>query len=557
MSMASTPAPPPATPAAHGTPDSQRFRPLWTIKSRFQTKTLTALAISPGGVWVASASLDCNLLFFNFRTGQLIGVLSFETRFYATSLRWYSDTLLYAGCSDGGLLVVEYSPNHKPPVKIRPISFKPFDAPITALALDPVCNMLAVGYGGKTSIFSGDEDVWKQLDNIPEPCEGPHGTVTALGFTGDSLTQRQLLIGHAKAGFCVWNAPGDRHNIPYDGKGPVCSIGSIAFSADGQFIAIATLDHSLVIYPMSQKGPVIHQRQILPNYEQATHRPIIPIALAANNLVLKGSTTGKVPVIDLQRGPLAPIEHDPQEIIRSLVTYNDRVIVGLSDAAGQVSQIKCYLDRTSPLPNYIRLKSGSDDPLFEIGIAELEKQNDLLARLARSKLVGLIRRLHAQSSRRANQWLELAYRRDTWIIVGAMWMFLAVLAVDPPEGPGPKVYEALTAKRSQIVSNQVSTRPPFGSHYDYQEQDNSTRYPNLFSLVTFCGTYVVGRFFWWGCWVISLGLFLVGLVIGSLIALISLFPLGIRFVMTEVPGFLATVICNALPEIPICPKHAI
>ncbi|KAG9095152.1 hypothetical protein FS749_010984 [Ceratobasidium sp. UAMH 11750] len=205
--MSVTSASPSAAPAAHGTPNTQRFRPLWTVKSRFQKNTLTALAISPGGVWVASASLDCNLVFLDFRTGQLIGVLDFQTRFYAMALRWDSDSLLYAGCSDGRLLAVEFSPANKPPVSIRPIPLKPFGAAITALALDPLRNMLAVGYGGKTSIISrppsGSEGVWKIIDTISEPCEGPHGTVTTLGFVGDSLTNRRLIIGHAKAGFCA------------------------------------------------------------------------------------------------------------------------------------------------------------------------------------------------------------------------------------------------------------------------------------------------------------------------------------------------------------------
>jgi hypothetical protein len=87
---------------------------------------------------------------------------------------------------------------------------------------------------------------------------------------------------------------------------------------DGSFIAIVTLDHSIVIYPMTEAGPALHERRTIENQEQAGFRPIVPIALGAGNLILRGSASGSVPVIDPQNGPLAPIQNDPQEIIRTL-----------------------------------------------------------------------------------------------------------------------------------------------------------------------------------------------------------------------------------------------
>ncbi|KAG8712252.1 hypothetical protein FRC08_014824 [Ceratobasidium sp. 394] len=294
--MSATSTPILAAPSARRAPDHQRFQALWTVRSRFQQGTLCSVAVSTGGIWLASASLDCNLLFIDFRTGQLIGVLKFENQFYASSLLWNSDSSIYIGGSNGVLYEVDYVPVSKAPITLRTLPLKTLNAPICALAVDPLRNLLAVGYGGETSIFSrpipGSGDSWDLLDHIPAPCEGPHGLVTSLGFIGTSLKERQLFIGHAKAGFCMWHAARDYQRTPYDADGTVCSIGSAAFSADGKFIAIATLDHSLVIYPMSQNGPAIHQRQVLPNQEQSGYRPIIPIALAANNIVLRGSTSG-------------------------------------------------------------------------------------------------------------------------------------------------------------------------------------------------------------------------------------------------------------------------
>ncbi|KAG8708236.1 hypothetical protein FRC08_000046 [Ceratobasidium sp. 394] len=358
------------TPTPYNVPETenQRFRPLWTVRSRFQKGMLCSIGVSTGGVWLASTSLDSNLIFVDFKTGQLIGVLDFESRFHVTAILWCSDSLLYVGCSTGALFAINYNPTNKSPISMHPLPLKSFNAPISALALDPVRNFLAVGSGGDTSVFSrpasGANDAWDLLDHIPAPAEGRVGLVTALGFLGSSLNSRQLFIGHAKAGFCMWYAPHNYQRTPYSADGSVCTIGSAAFSADGRFIAIATLDHSIVIYPMSQHGPVVRQRQLLQNNEQAGYRPIIPIALA-NNLILKGSTSGRVPIVDLNSGPLAPIESSPQEVIRALTTDSDKVVVGSSNAAGGASQIKCYLDRTSSLSIYVQSQLNDDQPVFE------------------------------------------------------------------------------------------------------------------------------------------------------------------------------------------------
>ncbi|KAG9094068.1 hypothetical protein FRC06_011183 [Ceratobasidium sp. 370] len=168
----------------------------------------------------------------------------------------------------------------------------------------------------------------------------------------------QLFIGHAKAGFCVWRSPRDFERIPYDMDKTTFLLsysGSAAFSPDGGFIAIATLDHSVVVYPLSQNGPLIHQQQVIQNKEHGGSQPIIPVALVSNNLVLRGSTSGKIPIINLQSSPLAPIENGSQEVIRVLAPYGDKVVVGLSDTHRptiKLSWITTSLSSKLPLVNW-------------------------------------------------------------------------------------------------------------------------------------------------------------------------------------------------------------
>ncbi|KAG9097670.1 hypothetical protein FRC06_007325, partial [Ceratobasidium sp. 370] len=353
--------------------DDERFQGVWATQSRFQRATLTSVSVSTSGLALASASLDSNILFINFQTGQLLGVLDFKGHFYVTSLLWCTDSLLYAGCSNGVLYAIAYRPANKHPIAMQSI-LNPFDNPITALALDPARNLLVVGSGGDTIIFSRPAHgapVWNLVDHVPPPAAGRHGLVTALGFWGSSLEGYQLFIGYAKAGFCVWYDPGNYRQTPYGGDVSICSIGSAAISTDGKFVAIATLDHSVVIYPLQRTGLVIDRRQVVQNQEQAGYRPIVPIALMADKLILRGSTSGCIPVMDLHTGPLAPIQGDPGQIIRALTTYDDKVVVGSSDTAGHLSQIKCYSDRMSSTSICAWVQPNSDNPVFVVTIDEL------------------------------------------------------------------------------------------------------------------------------------------------------------------------------------------
>ncbi|KAG9122360.1 hypothetical protein FRC07_001308, partial [Ceratobasidium sp. 392] len=531
---------------------NQRFCPLWTLRSRFQKSTLSSIDVSTSGTWLASASLDLNMIFIDFKTGQLFGVLDFEARYHATSILWASDSRLYVGTSNGRMLSINYHPTSKTPISICTLPLDPFDAPISALALDPVRNFLAIGSRGNTSMFSRpiaeSDDSWDLINHIPAPAEGRAGFVTSLGFLGSASAGRQLFIGHAMAGFCMWHAPHDYQRTPFSADRSVCTIGSAAFSADGRFIAIATLDHLVVIYPMSQHGPVINQRRVLQNQEQAGSRPIIPIVLAANSLILKGSTSGRVPILDLQSGLLAPIESGSQEVIRALTTYGDKVIVGLSGAHGQVSQIKCYLDRTSSLSPYTPLQLSNDQPIFEVAIGQLERPDSFVDSVC-SRLWKLEKQSKVFLTQTLNRLLAVFISLETWIVLTFIWIFVMVIAMDPPSLPGyeysgPRVQ--MTTNTTTAMTTQVSTERAEGK----SSSDPRPKYPEFASLITFCGVFVAYRFILWGYWLVACLCILIGALLKALFFVICLVPLGIYSLMTVLPGFLSATICDALPDIP-------
>ncbi|KAG9089266.1 hypothetical protein FRC07_012371, partial [Ceratobasidium sp. 392] len=285
-----------------------------------------------------------------------------------------------------------------------------------------------------------ETSAWRLIDHVSSPASGRHTLITTLKFWRDTFEGYWLFIGHAKAGFCLWYGPGKYRRVPY-GDGLASSIGSATVSNDRKFIAVVTLDHSVVLYPLHRSGPVIDRQQTIPNQEQAGYRPIVPIALVSDKLVLRGSTSGDVPIFDIRGGPLAPIRNDSLQVVRALATYDDLVIVGLSHTTGTASEIKCYSNQPSSILSsapWIRL-DNTDGPLFRAAIDDLEGPTSAPGRLIRNFGNGIISRLRLFV--KPFFWLFAVVRcRQTWILMSLIWAFSMLLVIDPPSlpsTPGP------------------------------------------------------------------------------------------------------------------------
>ncbi|KAG9122679.1 hypothetical protein FRC07_000822 [Ceratobasidium sp. 392] len=548
-----------------------RFELVWTVRSRFQRGTLCAAAVSPSERWLASASYDSNLIFIDFKTGQLTGVLDLESRFHIISIS-------------------------KQPITMRPI-LRPFDLPIKAIALDPLRNFLAIGCGGDTYVFSrpsyGDSEDWELIEHVSAPCEGPDGLVTSLNFYGNSMQQCQLFIGHTRGGFCIWRGPQEYQRTPYEEKGNVCSIGDAAFSRDGRFIAIVTLEHSIVLYPMTEAGPVLQNRHVLENSEKPGFRPIVPIALGPDNLVMRGSASGTVPIVDLQHGDLAPIRNDPHEVIRVLTTCGDKVIVGLSDKNGKSSKIKCYLDLTASSTPPPRLQQDPDQPLFTVAIGELEDQAGsyrtidglqfrALDRVCKSLVIQL------------STWLGKRLRsRRVWQMIVFFWLFTMMLVVDPPalpghagsiiqasqppDGPWGRSSTEVAVRTSgtylhgegfmmhegegSAYGNGYATgardsQSTMGAHGG-QSENKRAKYPALGALFSYCGLFVLWRLTCWGSWFLMCLTIMVGYTFKGLVFAVCIVPYLIKHAAAHLPDLMVVTVCEILQafgDVPICPK---
>ncbi|KAF8594169.1 hypothetical protein BDV93DRAFT_565699 [Ceratobasidium sp. AG-I] len=309
------------------------FRVVWTISGQ-QKGLLTCVAVSPGALWLVCGSQDATLLFVDFKTGVAIGTLDFESRFYVTSAVWRTDSIIVAGCSNGVLYHIEYDHKSQKPLSMRSL-LDTMPSPIRTLAVDTFRGRLAIGCGGDVYIYAcsnaGATEKWARIDHVLAPCSGPHGLVTGLCFFGSSLGGLRLFIGHAMAGWNIWTGPHSYRRTPSSLSGQVCSIGSATVSSDGLTIAISTLEQSIVTYLLQDDGPISTSKVEFGYKEKTDYRPIVLIALTANNLVMKGTTSGDVPILDCQSGNTTSLHQGPHQMIRTLTTHGDKVLVGSSD----------------------------------------------------------------------------------------------------------------------------------------------------------------------------------------------------------------------------------
>ncbi|KDN37576.1 hypothetical protein RSAG8_10093, partial [Rhizoctonia solani AG-8 WAC10335] len=480
--------------------------------------------------------MDSNLIFVDFRSGQLVGVVDLESRFHVTSILWVSDSLLYIGCSTGVLFAVNYSPGAEFPIEMRPV-VTPFTSPITALALDPMRGFLGVGCAGDAFVFSRPkfEDInsWELVDHIPTPSNNLQGLVTSLIFYTTPTGESQLFIGYAKEGFCIWRGPHNHQPTPqiYNADKGICSIGSAVLSADGRFIAVVTLDHAIVLYPLTINGPAIYERQVIQTQESGPFF-IVPIALTANNLVLRGTASGTVPVVDLQNGPVAPIINDPTEVVRALATYADKVVVGVSAPTGMGSQIKCYRDLAVSMSTQVsRLPKEANRPVFEVAIRQLEERS------------GSFRTLDANFA-------TILQNRRIWTWMGLIWALVTILVIDPPELP-----DSINKTNAYAVP---TTPAPFSNELAVLSFNRTTEYPTLGFLFSYCVLFIASRFSWWGTWCLSWCGYLFGAGFHMIIWMASVVPYTIRWVMTNLPRWLSAATCEVLQafgDVEFCPKR--
>ncbi|KAG8687179.1 hypothetical protein FRC11_007642 [Ceratobasidium sp. 423] len=496
------------------------FRSVWSISDR-QKDWLTCTAISPSGMWLASASQDGTIVFVDYKAGVLVGILDFESKFYPTTAIWRSDTILVFGCSNGVVYHLDFEHKSRRPVSVHAL-VKPLKSPIRAIAFDTYRDMLSIACGGEVwihvrTIGTGTES-WDCVDHIPAPCASAAGLVTALCFFGTTLSRRHLFIGHAKAGWTIWLAPRSYHRTPFTDSedGDVCTIGSATIPLSEQFIAIATLDNAFVTYSLREGGPVVDTQFKVNSREATSYRPVLPIVSTSSDLVLKGTIVGDIEVLDLKTHSTTSLHHAHNHIIRTLNAYGDKVVVGSSDLTENNSSscLRCYTISAAAEPRDWRRIDELQGPIFEITLNSILPFSE---RVILCDPLGMFSIGHMVS-------FKLRWKRSLVFLLVGLGVLLLALALDPPSRVSSVLtqdVQILRTPNSRYISSQASEWVIWLTQFAVW----------MVKLVSYSGLMAVKNLFF---------------AFTSFTRVVFLIPRLLKGALDEVPDILANFICDIL-----------
>ncbi|KAG8754884.1 ATPase with role in protein import into the ER [Ceratobasidium sp. 423] len=399
--------------------------------------------------------------------------------------------------------------------------------------------MLGIACGGDVSIYvrtdgTGTES-WGCMDHIPTPCAGLPGLVTALCFFGTALSHRHLFIGHAKASWMTWLAPRNYHRTPFTEYGDVCSIGSATIPPSERFIAIATLDNSIVTYSLGEGGPDIDTQFDIKSQELTNYRPVLPIVSTSSGLVLKGTAVGDIDILDTRTHATTSLHHAHNHIIRTLNAYGDKLVVGSSDLTENraTSCLRCYTFSSAAEPRDWRRIDELQGPIFEITLSSI---------LPFTERIVLCNPLGIFSIGRT-VWLKLRQKRNLIFLLVGLGVLLLALAPDQPSCV------------SSVSIRDVQTTPP-----PNLRSMAPSRNPTLSALIRWSASYFSGQVSECVAWLTQTMAWMVKLVsygglmvikglffaLNSFTRVVFLVPQLLKKALGEVPDILANLICDIL-----------
>ncbi|KAG9094638.1 hypothetical protein FS749_012085 [Ceratobasidium sp. UAMH 11750] len=398
------------------------YSTLWRLAGK-QQKLLTCLAVSPSRTRLIVASKDCNLLLVNVKDDSVLVELKFKEHFSALVGLWYAEDNVLIGCCNGSLYDVCFNPtNDKHQVTMSPI-LNQFNQQIWSLAFDPARRLLTVGYGSTVGLFSYSDTgyhsavKWNTVELIKGPCNNESGVVTTLLFYPAEDNGSKLFIGYAQAGWSIWAKPGSVKHINPDSNHNVSRVGCVILSPNQKFLAISTLDHTIVLYALGRNGPLLESMQEFPYEDSASINPIVPVAFPSDGLVLASTACGEVPMIQSTDGEMSLLHHEQaSHIIRVIATHGQRIIVGSSSEPESV--LKCYSSSV-----VVTAKPRTDE-LIVVNITE-----------ALSGWESGDNKMKATSSTLRSIWC-VAMSRSAWVwILGMAVLATLIMSASPPGGP--------------------------------------------------------------------------------------------------------------------------
>ncbi|CUA75336.1 hypothetical protein RSOLAG22IIIB_05837 [Rhizoctonia solani] len=304
--------------------------------------------------------------------------------------------------------------------------------------------------------------------------------------------------------------------MPFMDGGEICTIGSATVPPSERFIAISTLDNSLITYSLREGGPDIDTRAKADFRKLTKYCPVLPIVSTSSDLVLKGTAVGAIEVLDPRSHSTASLHHAHNHIIRTLNAYGDRVVVGSSDMTDNSASscLRCYTFSSAAEPRDWRRIEEFKGPIFEITLSSILPFSERMVLYNPFGIFDIVQAIR----------LNLRWKQGTVFIFVCFGVFFA-LALDPP---------SRTSSASTTDIQLSNGRYP---------SESSPRKPALSTLI----------FYQTAGWVAKLsgvgGLFLaknIFFALNLLMRVVLLVPRLLKEALAEVPDVLAGFICEML-----------
>jgi WD40 repeat protein/DNA-binding SARP family transcriptional activator/tRNA A-37 threonylcarbamoyl transferase component Bud32 len=269
------------------------------------TDRVTDVAFSPDGTRLAAASADHTARVWEVATGRLVAVL-----------RGHSGPVVHLAFSPNGRRLATASWDGTARVwtiaSATAITVLHYAGPLDAVAFSPDGTHLAVAGGRRTHYISGEMGIWdlaarRQVLRLRTPSlagKRSAGVVADVAFSPDPHRQLLATAGEGDGTLRLWNAKSGRQVGALHLGSVSTELLTVAFSADGRWLAAASDDGVVRLLRVSNGGSIA-RAQTTPGLPSTTY-PANGLAFSPDGTRLAVATSeGTTRIWDLvkQRSP--------------------------------------------------------------------------------------------------------------------------------------------------------------------------------------------------------------------------------------------------------------
>ena len=252
-----------------------------TMGSSGHTAEVLAIAVSPEGKRIASASQDQTIKVWDSETGRLVADCVGHANAVSCVIFSPNGKALISGSEDGSVKVWDPDTGY-----IQAEGDKKHSAGVTSIAVSPDGRWLASSSQDRTV------QVWEASGRTVTTYKGHGGIVTCVAFTTDG---RAIISGSDDGAIKIWQTANG--SLLTDCIGHTTTVSSLVLTRDGQRIVSGSGDGTVKVWD-------VHSGKLIAS-TSAQPRPVTCVAVSpAGQKVTTGAADGALKIWDLTSGQL-------------------------------------------------------------------------------------------------------------------------------------------------------------------------------------------------------------------------------------------------------------